>query len=291
MKSHTLFAALLLAGVPALEGITPNAVEVELANLIRNHPQQRRPVMVYDSILNMVARAKALDLANRRYFDHVDPDGYGSNRAVQLAGFQLPGAYGTANDTNYIESLTAGRASAQAAFNAWLASPLHKQHLLAELAGYAAQTRYGIGYAKVAGSVYSDYYVFLSAPPNPVGDCRLEPYAEWLFSYFRPAQLAADNDTSDRDQDGIERLIEFVLGYDPCRADRMPAPRHNRGSGRLEWVLPVRADVGSLLVAVERSPDLTERSWTPAGVQAVNGTYSIPVTGRAGFMRLAARRP
>lgn len=59
----------LLAILPVLAGnavaITPNIEELAMAQLAVNHPGQQRPEMVYDPILHMVARAKALDLAGR----------------------------------------------------------------------------------------------------------------------------------------------------------------------------------------------------------------------------------
>lgn len=282
---------LLVVGSPSLDAITANSVEVEIANLARNHPQQQRAAMIYDPVLNLVARAKAIDLATRSYFAHTDPDGYGPNKAVELAGYKLPGWWGSAKDANYIESLSAGYASAQAAFDGWMGSSGHRQHVLGEVSFYAEQTRYGVGYAEVPGSPYTRYYVFVSAPPSADGDRLLEPYAEWLFSYFTPAQIDGASDSDDFDRDGIPRIVEFTLGNHPKHAETLPAPLLNRVSNRLEWTLPIRADLGTLVAVVERSPDLSPASMTSSGVQRVGNTYSIPILGRSGFMRLAVRKP
>jgi hypothetical protein len=296
MNFRTFIMLVPTAVSTPLQAITPNAVELELAGLIRDHEEQRRTEMIYDNILNMVARAKALDMARRNFTGHVDPDGYGPDKSVQLAGYPLPGWYAfdeNPNDDNAIESNAAGQTSAAAVFNAWMASPPHKEHLMAVDPDdfFLTQTHYGVGHAEVPGSAHVRYYVFMSAPPNPVGDNRLEPYAEWLFAWFRPAQLDAQGDLSDTDQDGIVRIVEFALNSNPLARNAMPFPSFNPASGRLEWTLPLRADLGSLLVSVQHSPDLTPSSWSANGVQVAGNTRSIPATGKAGFMRLAVRKP
>lgn len=287
IKLHGMLWVIWL-GTLSLRGITPNAVEVQIASLAINHPDQARPTMVYDPLLNLVARTKALDLARRGYFAHVDPDGYGPNKALQLAGYGLPGWWGDDLDSNYIESIGGGYSSAQAAFDGWMNSAGHRRHLLAEVEFYAGQTRYGVGYAELPGSPYRRYYVFLSAPPDENGDAPLEPYVEWLFGQFTPKEIDTSGDSSDGDGDGIPRLLEFVLQLDPKASQVMPAARFNVGTRRLEWRLPVRSDLGTVSVSVERSLDL--RSWSADAVQKSADVFSIDTQARGGFMRLVARR-
>lgn len=43
--------------------------------------------LVWNDTLARVAETKALDMANRNYFSHVDPDGYGMNHYINKAGF------------------------------------------------------------------------------------------------------------------------------------------------------------------------------------------------------------
>ena len=164
----------------------------------------------------------------------------------------------------------------------------HRRHLLAESDFYAGQTRYGVGYAELPGSPYRRYYVFLSAPPNENGDAPLEPYVEWLFGQLTLKEIATSDDSSDGDGDGIPRLQEFILQLDPKRSQAMPAARLNVGTRRLEWRLPVRSDLGSVSVSVERSLDL--RSWSADEVQRSGETFSIAAQAQRGFMRLVARR-
>ena len=94
---RALIALQLLLALPGAFAITPKGVELEIAEMAKNHASQRRSEMIYDPILNLVARAKALDLGKRRYDGHVDPDGYGPNKAASLAGYGLPAWWGDAN--------------------------------------------------------------------------------------------------------------------------------------------------------------------------------------------------
>lgn len=269
-------------------GIEPNSVEIEIATLARQHPAQARSSMVYDPRLNVVARAKAMDLGRRAYFAHVDPDGYGPNKAVELAGFTLPDWWGDALNANYVESIAGGYANAQAAFDGWMASAGHKRHILAETDFYAGQTRYGVGYAQVPGSPYTRYYVFISAPPETGNAAPLEPYTEWRFSHFTPKAIDTNGDLSDTDGDGIPLLTEFALQFNPQARELFPPPVYNTVNRRLEWTLPIRSELGAVIASVERSVDLL--SWSAAGVQRTGIIYSIDGQSPRGFLRLKVGR-
>lgn len=282
------FLGIFVFALTVARGIEPNSVEIEIANLARQHPAQARASMVYDPRLNVVARAKALDLGKRNYFAHVDPDGYGPNAAAELAGFTLPDWWGDALNANYIESIAGGYANAQAAFDGWMASAGHKRHILAETSFYAEQTRYGVGYAQVPGSTYVRYYVFVSAPAETGGPQPLEPYTEWLFGQFTPKGIDTQDDLSDSDGDGISLLTEFALQFNPLARDVLPTPLYNPANGRLEWNLPLRADLGSIFVAVEQTGDFL--SWTSTGVLRANNVFSIERRNSQAFLRLKVVR-
>lgn len=282
------FLGFFIIALGVARGIEPNSVEVEIANLARQHPAQARTSMVYDPRLNVIARAKALDLGRRNYFAHVDPDGYGPNKAAQLAGYVLPGWWGEALEANYIESIAGGYANAQAAFDGWMASAGHKRHILAETSFYAEQTRYGVGYAQVPGSTYVRYYVFVSAPPEPTAGAALEPYNEWLFSYFTPKAIDTSGDLSDTDGDGIPMVTEFALQLNPLTSNALPKPIYNSANGRLEWTLPIRSDLGLIEASVEQSFDF--RIWTAEGVLHLNDLYSIENHRSNAFLRLKVTR-
>jgi len=144
-----------------------SAQEQAIANLAASNPGQMRPSFVCNAILAQVARARALDMAQRGYFSHINPEGLGPNFLVSQAGYVLPSGWTTPANLNYIESIAGGFATAGEAWNAWLSSPGHRVHVLGEDPFWAAQTNYGIGYAFVQNSPFEHYWVFISAPPQP----------------------------------------------------------------------------------------------------------------------------
>jgi len=79
-----------------------------IASLMWNTSAQGRPYLSCDPILTQVARARAYDMANRGYFDHVNPDGIGPNYLVEQAGYRLPDWWGDHPSANYIEYIAAG---------------------------------------------------------------------------------------------------------------------------------------------------------------------------------------
>jgi len=144
-----------------------NAEERAIAKLTADHPKQRRARLSHDAYLHLVARARALDLARRDYFSHVDPDGIGPNRLIKMTGYKLPAHYSGARNGNNVESIVAGtHHTPGTAFQAWMRSSGHRTHLLASEAFYRSQTRFGVGYAKEPASDFGHYFVFVSAPPS-----------------------------------------------------------------------------------------------------------------------------
>ena len=155
-------AFLLLAG--AASAVTLTSQEQAIADKLKS---SARPFIVIDPILTSVARARAKDLAQRHYFDHVNPDGEGPNYLVQKAGYKLPEYWGTSKSANYIESIAAGQSTASATWSDWMGSAPHKKHLMAEDDFYAKETSVGVGYYADPNSDYVYYWVVLSAPPQP----------------------------------------------------------------------------------------------------------------------------
>jgi hypothetical protein len=282
-----LAIAVLLAPHAPLHAITPNAQELELASRVVNHPQQQRTTFQYDAILNLTARAKAYDMIRRNFLGHVDPDGYGPNAAAALAGYQHPYGNGT---TNNIESVAPGRSTVEEVLNAWLGSSVHRDHLLGQTSFYRSQTRYGAGVASVPGAAYTDCYVFVTAPPNPLGDNKLQPYTEWLFEHFTLKSIATESDRSDSDSDQIPRLVEFLLSLNPKAPNQLPVPVVNTTSSRLEWTLPLATATGNATATVQTSSSLGNGTWTSTGVTRVGNTFSVPLTGNRTFLRILGTR-
>lgn len=164
---HSLIAllAVLALILPTASAVTLTAEEQAIFNSMRNASGQQRASLTVDDILTQVARAHARDMAQNDYFGHAFSDGHQPNWHVEAAGYRLPDSY--PNDGNNIESIAAGQTSAGSAWSAWMNSASHKQHLLAEHAFYATQTRVGIGYYRDPSSEYIHYWVVLTAPPQP----------------------------------------------------------------------------------------------------------------------------
>jgi uncharacterized protein YkwD len=138
--------------------------ESALAAIMTTHPDQGRDALNCNPILAQVARARAEDMARRAYFDHVNPDGFGPNYLVRLAGFPLLSWYDQRPEANNIESIAAGYETAAQAFAGWIESPQHRLHVLGQEAFYAGQEMYGVGHFYLEGSPYGSYWVVLSAP-------------------------------------------------------------------------------------------------------------------------------
>ncbi len=62
------------------------------------------PQLKWNDTLANVAEAKALDIATRQYFGHVDPEGYGMNYFMDKAGYKLDARWLSSKDMNYFES-------------------------------------------------------------------------------------------------------------------------------------------------------------------------------------------
>lgn len=162
MNLARLFLALALL-VTTARAWTPNGQEIDIANRMAGASGQQRASLQFDPILAQVARERAMDLAQRRYFSHTNPDGHGVNYLVRKMGYALPDWYPA--DGNNLESIAAGRATAGTTWSDWMGSPDHKTHLLGEEDFFAEQTAYGVGYYEEPNAPYHYYWVVLTAPP------------------------------------------------------------------------------------------------------------------------------
>ena len=163
-----IISLLLSVGSPvdaSANGCSLSNDELIIANLLSTQPGQARPYLTCDPILTYVARARALDMGTRNYFNHTNLEGIGPNYLINQAGYRLPTWWGNHPSSNYVESIAAGTyMTPQDSWNAWMGSPGHRTHLLAENPFYSDQVAYGIGVVEVPGSYYGKYYVVLTAP-------------------------------------------------------------------------------------------------------------------------------
>ena len=140
-----------------------NPQERELARLFETDRQQRRRVHRCDPILTRVARARAADMARRRYFAHVNPDGDGPNIQVTRAGYQLPPFYEHKRKANNVEVILAGDETPADAWRGWLRSRHHREQVLGLDRFFADQGDYGVGYVYAPGTRYEHYWVLITA--------------------------------------------------------------------------------------------------------------------------------
>lgn len=211
-------ASLLGPMVQQVAAITVSDPEVRLAKLIGEHPEQKRTEFVYSSILNFIARYRVEEMARLNYADHVNPDGFGPNIIISMAGYELPVWYLDTKDANYIESLAAGYPTADSAFAALMASPGHKDHIMGDVKFFAEQTRYGIGYASSNRDPYRHFWVVITAPPAVNEDIR--SFTEWEFEHLTLNQMQEGK--SDLDGDGMGLLQEYIHDFDPLVAEVRP---------------------------------------------------------------------
>lgn len=128
--------------------------------------------------LQAFAESRARDMATRGYLSHISPEHRGPNRMLREAGYPLPDIYrdGLANN---VESIVGGIESPDAVWEALLASPAHRAHLLGEGAGFDEQNELGVAYARNIYAPHVDYWVIVIArrarPDDPEMICTPPP--------------------------------------------------------------------------------------------------------------------
>ena len=131
--------------------------------------QPSKAVLHWNDTLAKVAERKAYDMANRNYFDHVDPDGYGMNYFINKSGYKLNPDWVTDKSNNFFESLSAGDDNGLAAIKGLITDSDdpnvgHRKHLLGLDPFYANLKDIGIGFCKRdSGSEYPTYMCVIIA--------------------------------------------------------------------------------------------------------------------------------
>jgi uncharacterized protein YkwD len=129
---------------------------------------KKMPALRWNDTLAKVAEAKALDMAERKYFGHTDPEGNGMNIKIHKAGYSLPEIWMKNKDDNMFESISAGNPSCIDAIKSLVLDkgvdpPNHRRHLLGIDPFWADCYDVGIGYATDPGSEYGTYTCILIA--------------------------------------------------------------------------------------------------------------------------------
>lgn len=147
---------------PAAEGqllgidLTAGLTQQELLRLVPSEP------LALNEFLTQSSRAHALDMAERDFFDHVNPDGLDPTDRAQAMGYT-----GTAG-----ENIAAGYVDVDEAHAAWLDSLGHRKNVLSLHATFDDEFHYdefGPGMAFTNIGPFYDYYAQLfgvQAPPE-----------------------------------------------------------------------------------------------------------------------------
>jgi uncharacterized protein YkwD len=125
------------------------------------HKNNIKPLSA-DEQLSKIARAHSQDMANRRFFDHVNPDGKSPRDRVRLAGYNCPRIVGENIFENNLYSRVETRGDlktyywnsleeiATSTVKGWMSSPGHRKNTLQR-----EYLRTGIGVAIAGeGKVY-----------------------------------------------------------------------------------------------------------------------------------------
>ncbi|MFZ4261436.1 CAP domain-containing protein [Sphingobacterium sp. HJSM2_6] len=125
--------------------------------------------LVWNEDLAKAAEEKALDMAKRNYFDHVDPKGFGPNYYIHKAGYSLHKDWIKNKSTNNFESIAANHETAIAGIQAFIigkGSPgfMHRKHVLGLDEWNGSLKDIGIGFVRVPrGATYKTYLCVLIA--------------------------------------------------------------------------------------------------------------------------------
>ena len=156
----------------------------QLVNSIRNNPEKyykelklnsklriTKTLLRWNDTLARVAEAKALDMAKRNYFNHVNPDGYGINYSINQSGYQLNADWLKDKKENFFESLGSGHDSGTEAVKSLIidaddATKGHRDHLLGIGDWDATLVDIGIGFVKCDGGKYQSYTCIIIAKHN-----------------------------------------------------------------------------------------------------------------------------
>lgn len=124
-----------------------------------------KTALVWNNQLAKVAETKALDMAKRKYFAHVDPEGFGMNYYINKGGYRLSKDWLRHKSSNNFESLAYGLQDGPATINTLIidrsVSGLgHRKHLLGIGDWNSSLTDIGIGFASIERETgYLETYV------------------------------------------------------------------------------------------------------------------------------------
>lgn len=125
----------------------------------------RTTALIWNDQLAKVAETKALDMAKRKYFAHVDPEGYGMNYYINKGGYKLNKDWLKNKRSNNFESLAYGLKDGASTINTLIIDKGipgfgHRKHLLGIGDWNRSLTDIGIGFASIERNTgYLETYV------------------------------------------------------------------------------------------------------------------------------------
>lgn len=140
-------------------------IELNLDKILARH------ALSWNDTLAKVAQQKAADMAKRKYFNHVTPEGKGINVMIDAAGYKLPKEWLKNKQDNYFESIVAGVVNGEDAIKTLIIDSFdknlgHRRHLLGTDDWNASLKDVGIGYVNATGADYNSYVVVIIAKRN-----------------------------------------------------------------------------------------------------------------------------
>lgn len=153
-----------------LLGCFGDAQVVAFYRLLDGDSRQARPTLTCSPALVAAAKERAKTLSREGALSHCDQQGECANQVARRYGCILPASY--APNGNNIESLTAGTANAQVAFDSLANSYAHFVHLFARNHDgsvspfFVQQTHVGIALEIAPTSYWGFYWVIL------IADCQ-----------------------------------------------------------------------------------------------------------------------
>lgn len=127
-----------------------------------------KPILLVDSILMKVAKMKAMDMAEKNYFDHVNKEGEGINWMLHANGYTLEDRWIQKKSMNAFESIAAGYATGIENINTLIldkgqSPPGHRQHLLGMNAFWSDCVDVGAAIVHNPKSKFKYYFVIIIA--------------------------------------------------------------------------------------------------------------------------------
>ncbi len=184
-------------------GNSPQAVQ--LAQLIRQHPQQLRTDIRCNAKLTQIAEHKAGLLSENNVIMH-SIGRQTPNQLLRNKGYPLSAIYPMLG--NQVEALAAGENNANDTLQQLLNSKSHRRLLLGEEPFYQPQNEIGVAYVRQTKSPYDFYWVIYLADYN-----RAKPERDYVVSSDYQHKKP-QNTTSIRDRHKQSRISRPFMPTD-----------------------------------------------------------------------------